>query len=92
MTWYILLFQDDADVSFTTEPESLKLYVSEILELFPESFPLAAMMYPPSEEAQDLPQHLITDEVTLTHSSIESAMIATTCWEDEDSSEWVGFM
>ena len=73
------------DISFTTEPEKLKLYVSEIFDLFPNSsFPLAAMMYPPGEEAQDLPQHLTSDQVTLTHSSIESAIIATSCWDDKE--------
>jgi hypothetical protein len=60
------------------------------MEHFPDSFPLAAMMYPPGEDTEDLPAHLTTDIVTLTHTSIESAIIATTHWEDDDECEWAG--
>ena len=40
-------------------------------------------MYPPGEDTEDLPSHLTSDMVTLTHSSIESAIIATTYWGDD---------
>lgn len=46
-------------------------------------------MFPPGEDAEDLPPHLTTDMVTLTHASIESAIIATTHWGDEHSGTYV---
>ena len=46
-------------------------------------------MYPPGEDTDDLPTHLTTDVVSLTHTSIESAIIATTYWGDEDAGNCV---
>ena len=60
------------------------MHLIEIIEVFSEGLPLDAMLYPPDdEEMDDLPPHLITDKVTITHTSIESAVIATTCWDDD---------
>ena len=46
-------------------------------------------MYAPGEDSEDFPLHLTTDMVTLTHTSIESSIIATTQW-GEDDGEWEG--
>ena len=67
----------------------MQLYVPELLEQYPDCFPLEAMMFPPGEDAEDLPPHLTSDTVTLTHISIESAIIATTHWGEEHDREWV---
>jgi hypothetical protein len=77
--------QDESGVTFTTEPGSLQLYIPEIMEHFHDSFPLAAMMYPPGVDVEGSPQlrHLTSDVVTLTDTMIESAIIATTHWGDE---------
>lgn len=89
MSVCLSVLQDDCEASFTTDPDCLQLYIPELLELFPDSLPLEAMMYPPGEDSDDLPTHLTTDKVTLTHTSIESAIIATTYWGEEDEGEWV---
>lgn len=81
--------QDDCESSFSTDPGRLQLYIPEILEYFPDSYPLEAMMYAPGEDAEDLPAHLTTDCVSLTHTSIESVIIATTHWGEEEEGEWM---
>ena len=63
----------------------VKLYLPELLELFSNSYPLEAMMFTPNEDLEDLPEHLTTDRIVITHTSIESAIIATTCWDLEDT-------
>lgn len=40
-----------------------------------------------SEPSDDLPLHLTSDMVTLTHTAIESSIIASTCWECEKQEE-----
>ena len=39
------------------------------------------------DSAEDLPLHLTSDVVTLTHTAIESSIIASTCWEYEQQGE-----
>lgn len=45
------------------------------------------MLYMHSETTDDLPLHLTSDVVTLTHTSTESSIIASTCWESERQEE-----
>ncbi len=48
------------------------------------------MLFTRSENSEDLPYHLTSDMVMLTHTTIESSIIASTCWEydrDEELSE-----
>ena len=77
------LYQDDCVATFTTDPQRIKLHLPEILDAFPDSFPLDAMMFAPEGDADDFPPHLTTDMVTLTHTSILSSIIATTHWDDD---------
>lgn len=77
--------QDDSEASFSTEPQTIQLYLPEILDQFPGCFPLEVMMFLPEladDDTDDLPSHLTTDKVTLTHTSIESAIVATTEWDN----------
>ena len=66
-----------------TSPDLLKLYLPEVLEHFSQSLPLETMLYIRQETSDDLPLHLTTDMVTLSHTAIESSIIASTCWEYE---------
>ena len=75
--------QEDCEGHFTTNPNSIKLYLPEILEHFGNDFPLEAMLYIRPETSDDLPLHLTSDIITLTHTEIESSIIASTCWEYE---------
>lgn len=80
--------QEDCEAHFSTRPDLLKLYLPEILEHFSASFPLDTMMYMRSSEpSEDLPLHLTSDVVTLSHMTIESSIIASTCWEYEQQGE-----
>ena len=81
------ILQEDCEGHFTTNPERVKLYLPEILEHFGSLLPLEAMMYIRSEMPEDLPLHLTTDMVTLTHTTVESSIIASTCWEYEKREE-----
>lgn len=76
---------DDCSSHFTTDPYSVRLYLPDILEHFGDSLPLKATLYADLDtSSQDEPFHLSSDIVTLTHVSIESSIIASTCWEDDD--------
>ena len=73
--------QEDCEGHFSTNPELVKLYLPEVLEHFGQSLPLESMLYIRQETSDDLPLHLTTDMVTLSHTAIESSIIASTCWE-----------
>lgn len=68
---------------FLTDPGSVRLYLPEIAEFFRESLPLEAKLFLNSDVTDDSISHLVSEVVTMTHVSIESSIIATTCWNDE---------
>ena len=72
---------DDCIGQFTTHPYSAHTFLPEILQQIPDPFPMAAMLYISSETSDDLPVHLTSEVVNLSHSSIETSLIATSCWE-----------
>ena len=76
------LLQEDCEGRFTTTPECIKLYLPEIIEHFDSSFPLEAMLYVRPDASEELPHHLTSDLVTLTHLATETSIIASTCWEE----------
>jgi hypothetical protein len=80
--------QEDCEGHFSTSPDLLRLYLPEVLEHFGHALPLETMLYMRSfESSDDLPLHLTSDVVTLTHTVIESSIIASTCWEYEKPGE-----
>jgi len=77
--------QDECGATYTTTPSELQLHLSDIVEVLSEGLPLEAMMYPSDRKMDDLPSHLMTEKVTLTHTSVESAVIATTCLDEKSN-------
>ena len=70
---------------FQTDPGSVRLYLPEIAEYFKDSLPLVARVFLNSDVTDDCISSLVSDVVTLTHISVESSIIATTCWDDDNS-------
>lgn len=62
---------------FTTKPFDVRLPLHEILQNIPDPFPLQAQMFIDTD-FEALPHLLQTEVVKLTHSSIETAFVATT--------------
>ena len=65
--------------NFLTDPGSVRLYLPEIAEFFRESFPIVAKIFLNSDVTDDNVACLVSEVVTMTHVSIESSIIATTC-------------
>ncbi len=83
----VCVLQEDCSATFFTSPDQVSSHLTDIIEVFSEMLPLDVMMYPPDDEdMDDLPPHLRSDKVIITHTSIESAVIATTCWDDDADS------
>ena len=59
---------------FTTSPKGVSLCLPDILQHLPDPFPLEVVAY---SHAGDLPEQLTAHVVTLTHSSIETSIIAS---------------
>lgn len=65
--------------NFTTKPHSLCLHLPEIVKHIPNVFPVEAVVYIERTTCnyEFVPESLIGEVVTLTHSSIETTLIAT---------------
>lgn len=72
---------EDCAGHFTTDPYRVRLYPPEILAHFSDLLPLKSMLFINAETSEELPIHLTSDIITLTHSITETSLIATTCWE-----------
>lgn len=72
---------EDCAGYFTTDPYRVRLYPPEILAHLSEFLPLKSKLFISFDTSEELPVHLISDVVTLLHSSTETSLIATTCWE-----------
>ena len=72
---------EDCAGYFTTDPYRIRLYPPEILAHFSDLLPLKSMLFISAETSEELPIHLTSDIITLTHSITETSLIATTCWE-----------
>ena len=72
---------EDCAGHFTTDPYRVRLYPPEILAHFSDLLPLKSMLFISAETSEELPIHLTSDIVTLTHTVTEISLIATTCWE-----------
>lgn len=72
---------EDCAGHFTTDPYRVRLYPPEILAHFSDLLPLKSMLFISAETSEELPIHLTSDIITLTHTITETSLIATTCWE-----------
>ena len=79
----------DCEGYFHTDPESVSLYLNDIVEFFGNSLPLEVMLFISSDvpESDNNISHLISEVLYLTHVSIESSIIATTCWNDGNNQD-----
>ena len=68
---------------FTTRPYDVRFFLSEITDYLPQAIPCQAMLFVHSETASELPSHLVTAVVTLTDTSTETSLIATSTDVDD---------
>ena len=71
---------------FLTDPGSVRLYLPEIAEFFHESLPILAKLFINSDVTDDSVSSFASEVVKMTHTSVESAIIATS-WNAEETGE-----
>ena len=71
---------------FLSDPGSVRLYLPEIAEFFGKSLPLDAKMFLNCDVTDDSLSHLVSDVVTMTYVGMESSVVATSCWVDDQNS------
>lgn len=76
----------DCDGHFSTAPGGIPLFLTDIVEYFKDSLPLNAILFLHSDSCNERIAHLASKVVTLTQVSIESSVIATTCFDGNDIS------
>ena len=67
------------------DPSCVQLYASEIVEHLKDSLPLKATLFLDSIESDCPLPRLASEVVTLKHTNVESSIIATTCWDENDA-------
>ena len=72
--------------NFTTRPRSVCLHLPEILEHVPDPIPSEAVIHIDRNTCNYhfVPENLIGDVITLTHSSIETSLVATAYYDKFD--------
>ena len=75
---------EDCAGCFTTNPYSVRLYTPELIQHLHNPFPLKAMLCISVNTPDDLPLHLTSEVVTLTKTSTETSLIASTYWEGQE--------
>ena len=80
---------EDCEGHFLTDPGSVQLYLTDIVEFFKDCLPLKAMLFPDNSgiSSDDKISQLASEVITLKHIEVESSIIATTCWNESDSIE-----
>ena len=73
---------EDCVGHFTTNPDDTRLLLMQAIQHMPDPFPMEAKLYITSDVSPQIPIGLSSKVVTLTHSSIETFLIATTYCED----------
>ena len=96
MLWLCILFCNvigdektlytDCDGHFSTAPSGIQLFLTDIVEHFKDSLPLNAILFLDSDLCNDRIAQLASKVVTLTQVSIETSIIATTCFDENDAS------
>ena len=82
---------EDCEGHFLTDPGSVQLYLTDIVEFFKDCLPLKAMLFLDSGtiSSDDKILQLASEVITLRHIEVESSIIATTCWNDIESEHLV---
>ena len=62
-----------------TDPASVRLYLTDIAELFRDKLPLKAILFPDSNMSEESLEHLASEVVSLNQMKVETSIIATTC-------------
>ena len=78
---------EDCEGNFLTDPGSVRLYLTDIVEFFGDCLPLKAMLFLNSDVTEDSVLHLVSEVISLTHISVMTSIIATTCWNGEHNSD-----
>ena len=73
------VLHSDCSVSFTASPLSVLLYPPEIMLHFPKAFPMQAVLYFGNDTAENIPEQLLAEVVTLVRHSVERSIIVTSC-------------
>ena len=76
---------EDCVGHFTTKPDDVRFLLMQAIQHMPDLFPMEAELYITSDVSPEIPTSLSSTVVTLTHSSIETFLIATTYCEDNAS-------
>lgn len=75
---------EDCEGHFLTDPGSVRLHLTDIVEYFGDCLPQKALLFLNSDVTDESVSHLVSEVITLTHVSIMSSIIASTCWNGED--------
>ena len=76
---------EDCEGHFTTKPDDARLLLMQAIQHMPDPFPMEAKLYMTSDVSRQIPIGLSSKVVTLTHSSIETLLVATTYCKDNAS-------
>lgn len=74
---------EECEGNFLTDPGSVRLYLTDIVDFFSDCLPLKAMLFLNSDVTDDSVSHLVSEVITMTHISVATSIIATTCWNEE---------
>ena len=77
----VKVLNEDCMGQFTTNPKEARFLLMQAIQRIPDPFPMEAELYM-SVVTPELPLHLSSKVVTLTHCSIETFLVATTYCED----------
>ena len=77
----VKVLNEDCVGQFTTNPKEARFLLMQAIQRIPDPFPMEAELYM-SVVTPELPLHLSSKVVTLTHCSIETFLVATTYCED----------
>ena len=87
--WFVdkqKILYEDCGGCFLTDPSCVQLYATDIIEHLKDNLPLKATLFlDDSGESDSTLSDLTSEVVTLKHTDVESFIIATTCWEENDA-------
>lgn len=79
------ILYEDCGGCFLTDPSCIQLYATDIIEHLKDSLPLKAILFLDSDESDGTLSDPTSEVVTLKHTDVESFIIATTCWDENDA-------
>lgn len=79
------ILYEDCGGCFLTDPSCIQLYATDVIEHLKDSLPLKATLFLDADETDGTLPNLSSEVVTLKHTDVESFIIATTCWDENDA-------